>query len=280
MTTATSAEPVPFRQNRLLQALVGLFVVLWIVSGIRPIMVEDWWLENGLVFLFMGVLIATYRWLPLSQTSYLLIFVYLLMHEWGAHHRYADVPLGEWMKPWLHTARNDYDRVVHFAFGLLLAYPMREVLVRKAGVRGGWSYSLPVVIALGLGAAYELLEGLAAVTLELRFRRRLPESARRPVGHPQRYVHGPGRRGGVHGRPGDVAEDPRAVGGGAGEGVANFQGFALESRLKSRLLARLPAPHLRRLLPFLGSGFGGLLGLAGHGCLLRPHYNTALLEKK
>jgi len=165
MTTATSAEPVPFRQNRLLHALGGVFLILWIVSGIRPIMVEDWWLENGLVFLFLGVLIATYRWLPLSQTSYLLIFVYLLMHEWGAHHRYADVPLGEWMKPWLHTARNDYDRVVHFAFGLLLAYPMREVLVRKAGVRGGWSYSLPVVVALGLGAAYELLEGLAAVTL-------------------------------------------------------------------------------------------------------------------
>jgi putative membrane protein len=164
MTTATR-EPVSFRRNRPLQAVCGVFLILWIISGIRPIMVEDWWLENGLVFVFVAVLVATYRRLPLSQASYLLIFAYLLMHEWGAHHRYADVPLGEWMKPWLDTTRNDYDRVVHFAFGLLLGYPLREILMRKAGVRGGWSYTLPVVILLGFGAAYEILEAIAAATL-------------------------------------------------------------------------------------------------------------------
>jgi putative membrane protein len=165
MTAVPHAKPAPFRQNRLLQALCAAFAAIVLISAFRPIMVADWWLENGLVILFVGILIGTYRRLPLSQTSYVLIFLFLTLHEWGAHHRYADVPLGEWMKPWLHTLRNDYDRIVHFSFGLLLAYPMREVLVRKAGVRGAWSYSLPVVIALGLGAAYELLEGLAAVTL-------------------------------------------------------------------------------------------------------------------
>jgi len=165
MTTASSAEPVDFRSNRLLHVLCGLFLVVWVASAIHPIMLADWWLENLLVFFFVGLLAATYRWLPFSQLSYLLIFVYLCMHEWGAHHRYADVPLGEWMKPLLHTARNHYDRLVHFAFGLLLAYPEREVLIRKAGLRGAWAFSLPVVISLGLGAAYEILEAVAACTV-------------------------------------------------------------------------------------------------------------------
>ncbi len=165
MTTASTAKAVPFRNNRLLQVLCLLFLAIWIVSAIHPVMVDDWILENMLVFAFLGLLIAIYRWAPLSDLSYLLIFVYLCLHEWGAHHMYANVPLGEWMKPWLHTTRNHYDRVVHFAFGLLLAYPAREILLRKARLGGMWALSLPVIFALGFGAGFEILEAVAAVTL-------------------------------------------------------------------------------------------------------------------
>ncbi|MBZ5612306.1 MAG: DUF2238 domain-containing protein, partial [Acidobacteriia bacterium] len=51
---------------------------------------------------------------------------------------------------------------VHFAFGALLAYPQREMLMRKANVRGGWALGLPIVITLGFGAAYEILEAVVA----------------------------------------------------------------------------------------------------------------------
>ena len=84
------------------------------------------------------------------------------MHEWGAHYKYAIVPFGEWMKHVFHTNRNDYDRVVHFAFGFLLAYPQREVLMRKAKLTGGWAMGLPPILILGYGAAYEIIEALAA----------------------------------------------------------------------------------------------------------------------
>jgi putative membrane protein len=162
LTTASTAKAVPFRYNRLLHVLALVFLAAFTASAIRPVMPEDWWLENGLVFLAVGLLIGLYRWLPLSQLSYILICVFLCMHEWGAHHRYAHVPIGEWAKAVFHTNRNDYDRVVHFAFGLLLAYPQREILIRKAGVRNGWSFGLPVVLMLGYGAAYEIIEALAA----------------------------------------------------------------------------------------------------------------------
>ena len=165
MTTASSAKSIPFRFNRQLQVLCGLFAIVWLVSAYHPIMAEDWWLENGLVFVFVGALIAGYRWMPFSELSYLMIFVYLCLHEWGAHHKYADVPIGEWVKHVFHTTRNDYDRVVHFAFGLLLFYPQREMLVRKAKVSWYWALWLPVVLILGYGAAYEIIEAIAAALL-------------------------------------------------------------------------------------------------------------------
>jgi putative membrane protein len=163
MTTASTAGPVPFRDNRLLHRLCFGFLVIFFLSAYHPIMVADWWLENLLVFAFVGLLAATYRRLALSQLSYLLIFFYLCLHEWGAHHMYANVPIGEWMRNVFHTTRNDYDRVVHFAFGLLLAYPEREMLMRKANLRGFWSLWIPVVFSLGLGAGYEILEAIVAV---------------------------------------------------------------------------------------------------------------------
>jgi putative membrane protein len=165
MTTASNAKAVPFRYNRQLHILCALFAVVFLASAIRPIMPEDWWVENGLVFICVGLLIVTYRWLVFSELSYLLIFVFLCMHEWGAHHRYANVPVGEWAKAVFHTLRNDYDRVVHFAFGLLLFYPQREVLLRKAKLNWSWSLYLPPILILGYGAAYEIIEATAAALL-------------------------------------------------------------------------------------------------------------------
>jgi len=162
MTTASTADLVSFRDNRFLHKLCLVFLVVWILSAIHPIMMADWLLENLLVFVFVGILAATYRRFQLSELSYLLICAYLCLHEWGAHHKYANVPIGEWMRAIFHTTRNDYDRVVHFAFGFFLAYPERELLMRKAKVSGHWALWLPLIISLGLGAAYEILEAIAA----------------------------------------------------------------------------------------------------------------------
>jgi hypothetical protein len=55
-----------------------------------------------------------------------------------------------------------YDRMVHFAFGLLLAYPVREVFMRVARARGFWSFFLPLDVTLAMSALYEIIEWQAA----------------------------------------------------------------------------------------------------------------------
>jgi putative membrane protein len=162
MTTISTAAALPFRSNRFLHILIALFLVVWAWSAIRPAIPEDWMLENLLVFFLVTLLSVSYRWLALSDLSYLLILVFLCLHECGAHYQYSGAVPGEWMKRVLRTERNHFDRVVHFTFGLFLAYPQREVLVRKARLRGGWTYCLPIFTTLALSAAYEIIEALVA----------------------------------------------------------------------------------------------------------------------
>jgi putative membrane protein len=155
-----------FRSNRFLHILMSLFLAVWIISAVKPEIPEDWMLENLLVFLLVGVLIATWRWLALSNFSYLLIFVFLCLHECGAHYQYSAAVPGEWLKTILHTDRNHYDRFVHLSFGLLLWYPQREILMRKAGLRGVWLDTLPVFTTLAWSALYEMIEAVTASVVD------------------------------------------------------------------------------------------------------------------
>ncbi|MBI2688562.1 MAG: DUF2238 domain-containing protein [Acidobacteria bacterium] len=153
---------IPFRQNRPLQWLIAASATVMALSAYHPAMVFDWWLENILVFLMLLLLALTYTKIPLSTGAFCMIFAFLLVHEWGAHHKYADVPLGVWMKDWLHTTRNHYDRVSHFAFGFFLSVPVREAFVATSGHRGWLSYFVPVEFALAAGAVYEIIESVVA----------------------------------------------------------------------------------------------------------------------
>jgi putative membrane protein len=145
--------------------MCAAMALIFAANAYRPERVFDFFLENAAVTILLTGLILSYRKLSLSDLSYLLIVVYLSIHEWGAHYKYSDVPLGEWMKAWLHTSRNMYDRVAHFSFGLLLSYPMQEVFMRSVGVTSRWRYLLPVEATLSFSAIYEMMEAGAASIL-------------------------------------------------------------------------------------------------------------------
>ena len=164
MTTASTACFPAFRENRFLHWICIGAAAAFLIAAYHPDKIFDWALENAAISIGIAMAVISYRRLPLSDLSYLLLFVFLCFHEWGAHYKYSDVPLGEWMKPWLHTQRNHYDRVAHFLFGLLFSYPMREIAIRALGVSGRWLYYLPVECTLALSAVYEMMEaGMASI---------------------------------------------------------------------------------------------------------------------
>lgn len=155
----------PFSSNPKLQAIVAWLALFWIVTAVNPLHPDDWLLENLLVFLAAIVLVVSYRWFQFSNLSYAMFAVFLSLHLAGAHYTYSETPLGFWLQDWFGLQRNHYDRIVHLSFGLLLAFPLREELLRQPRVKRSWSYFLAVAMVLALSAIYEVIEGAAALTI-------------------------------------------------------------------------------------------------------------------
>jgi putative membrane protein len=58
--------------------------------------------------------------------------------------------------------RNHYDRIVHFSFGFLLAYPMRELFLKWVKYPTMVAWVLPIEITLSVSGFYELIEWAVA----------------------------------------------------------------------------------------------------------------------
>jgi putative membrane protein len=141
---------IPHRKYLLVLSLV--FALLWALLAISPWDRETWLVENALAVAAAALIIGYHRKLLLSRVSYTLIFIFMCLHQVGAHYSYAEVPYDAWFESLTGRTfnelvgweRNNFDRVIHFLYGLLLAYPIREVFLRVADVRGFWGYFLPL----------------------------------------------------------------------------------------------------------------------------------------
>lgn len=121
----------------------------------------------------LAALVATGIRHPLSNVSYVLIFILLLIHLVGSKYLYSNVPYDDWLDALFGVRlgdlfgwqRNHFDRFVHIAFGLLMVHPGREIAERLMGVKCPWSYVVSVLIIIALGAFYEHVEWLVAMAM-------------------------------------------------------------------------------------------------------------------
>ncbi|MFN5222745.1 MAG: DUF2238 domain-containing protein [Bacteroidota bacterium] len=161
-TIAISNYRTPFKQNRWLMAFLAVFSVVWISTFLGTTDMANWMLENTLTVIFVVLLLATFRKYQFSDLSYLLICVYMCLHVYGSKYTYAENPFGYWLMEMFDTSRNHYDRIVHFSFGFLLAYPMRELFLRWLKYPPTASWVLPIEITMSISAFYELIEWAVA----------------------------------------------------------------------------------------------------------------------
>ena len=161
---SSSAEPAGVNpvSVRLHQGLLAAYLVLWAALAIAPIDRRDWLLENILTVLLFGLLLGTYRRFQFSDRSYVLITLFMALHAVGGHYTYEHVPAGYWMKQALDLQRNHFDRLAHGAFGLLLTYPVRELFVQLAHLRGFWSHYFALMTIVALSGFFEILEAWVA----------------------------------------------------------------------------------------------------------------------
>lgn len=147
-----------------------VFFIEFIILSISPYDRADWALENALVLIFAAIMAFSYKHFPLSRISYTLIFIFMALHEIGAHYTYAKVPYDAFLishfnfslNEYMDWDRNHFDRLVHFLYGLLLAYPVKELYCRVANATGFWSYFFPLELTMASSMVFELIEWGAA----------------------------------------------------------------------------------------------------------------------
>jgi putative membrane protein len=161
-TVAISTYRKPLKENNWLKFFILVFFAIWVNSLIGTTDISNWILENILVILFVVFLSITYKKFKFSDLSYLLICVYLCLHVYGSKYTYAENPFGYYLKDAFDMQRNHYDRIVHFSFGFLLAYPMREMFLKWLQYPRWVSWLLPIEITLSISGFYELIEWAVA----------------------------------------------------------------------------------------------------------------------
>jgi polyphosphate:AMP phosphotransferase len=152
----------PSRGDRMRRGALAAYLVVWAALAVSPVDRETWLLENGLVFALAALLLAIRRRFRFSNLSMVLILAFLSLHAVGSHYTYSAAPPGVWARDAFGLARNHYDRFVHLAFGVLWAYPFRELALRRVHAHRIWSYVVPCLAVLSCSSGYEILESWAA----------------------------------------------------------------------------------------------------------------------
>jgi putative membrane protein len=147
----------------ILLGILGL-VVVW--SGINPHQRFDWIVDNSLGLALIALVVFSGRYFRLSHLSYTAMFIFMVAHIVGTHWTYQETPFGYTLAQWFgETRRNHYDRLIHFLFGLCFAYPVREVCLRIADMRGFWGLYIPFDVTMAMSALFEILEMALAITI-------------------------------------------------------------------------------------------------------------------
>ncbi len=162
LTTVSSIERQSFSENKLIKIYLLIFFLLWGYTFAFTTDITNWFTENALTVVFLLGLTISFKKFKFSNLSYTLIFIYICLHIYGAMYTYAQNPLGYWIKDLFGLGRNHYDRIVHFSFGFLLAYPMRDYFKNWFDWPNWVCWVLPAEITMSFSGMYELIEWLVA----------------------------------------------------------------------------------------------------------------------
>ncbi|MBC2398638.1 DUF2238 domain-containing protein [Clostridium tetanomorphum] len=147
------------KETKIHITLLLIFGLALIVSAIKPKSYLIWFLEAIPIIIGIGILIVTYKKFQFTTFVYILILIQTIFMVIGAHYTYVDVPLFNWIKEAYGLSRNHYDRFGHLMQGIIPAFIVRELLIRKLKLKKGLILSILVVcICLSISAFYEIIE--------------------------------------------------------------------------------------------------------------------------
>lgn len=112
-----------------------------------------------------GIWLSLRRW-PMPTSAVVCACVFLWLHTLGGRYIYSFVPYEDWARALglpspaekLGLARNSWDRLVHFSFGLCWAHPISAWLMRHKAISPRLAIYIAVEFVLAGSAVYEIFE--------------------------------------------------------------------------------------------------------------------------
>lgn len=144
--------------------LISLFSISLIASIINPKEGFTCFLEVIPAIIGFLILAFTFKKFRFTNFTYTLILIHCIILFIGGHYTYAEVPLFDYIKEVFHQSRNNYDKVGHFAQGLVPAMIIRELFIRKKVVSNQSFFNFIIVsICLAISATYEFIEWFVSI---------------------------------------------------------------------------------------------------------------------
>ncbi|MBA4104689.1 MAG: DUF2238 domain-containing protein [Pirellula sp.] len=145
-------------------ALLG--ITLW-----SPLYPREQWLQHVPTAIALPALLLAAKRGWLSDLSMTCLAAMLSLHILGARWIYSFVPYEQWCdaaigsgpSDWFGWTRNHYDRLVHFAFGVLMTLPLAEAARRYARLAPAIALAFAWLAVAGVSAVYEVFEWALAV---------------------------------------------------------------------------------------------------------------------
>jgi putative membrane protein len=144
--------------------LLTAFFISLIASIINPKEAFTCFLEVIPAIIGFLILAFTFKKFRFTNFTYTLILIHCIIMFIGGHYTYAEVPLFDYIKEVFHQSRNNYDKVGHFAQGLVPAMIIRELFIRKKVISNQSFFNFIIVsICLAISAAYEFIEWFVSI---------------------------------------------------------------------------------------------------------------------
>ena len=154
--------------------VLSLLLIAIILASINPLEYASYGLHQIGTAIMLAFLYYCLKKIGLSFWSFALYIGFLLIHILGAHYLYSYVPYNKWtmsifnvdLNQTMGWRRNMYDRLVHFAYGLLL-YPffLRLFQVWLPQLSAKALFILVVQFVMATSLVYEWIEWLIAIGL-------------------------------------------------------------------------------------------------------------------
>ena len=154
--------------------VLSLLLIAIILASINPLEYASYGLHQIGTAIMLAFLYYCLKKIGLSFWSFALYIGFLLIHILGAHYLYSYVPYNKWtmsifnvdLNQTMGWTRNMYDRLVHFAYGLLL-YPffLRLFQVWLPQLSAKALFILVVQFVMATSLVYEWIEWLIAIGL-------------------------------------------------------------------------------------------------------------------